>query len=151
MKAVDLNRLLFDGRLKAREDSTQAFMLLCSGERRARLPLGERLVEDGLLRKATLSDYMLWLREYLKRQGAGGLYFYGGPFSTEAPRFFVALKDIALPELNDREGLSIIVPAGISVKLPPQLPHERRRVTLFLMDGFTCVGWPIFVFSDICF
>lgn len=106
----------------------------------AAAPSGKRELRSPAFRKATLDEYVAWLRLYLD-QGGRPTHYYDYPFRGE--RWLIAEQDFTTGGECGTFSAEIIVPEGVEY-----LGGGRGHNELYFMDGARHIGHVVPVFDD---
>ncbi|MBA7716890.1 hypothetical protein ES703_125974 [subsurface metagenome] len=145
-EAKTLNSLLEEARIaeKRSRDDFRAKTAKYEKERNERIKKAEKLFM-GKLRQARVEDYKNWLAGFLAMDNKP-THCYDYPLERGLDEWKVALSDFQIVPLFGANSLQIIIPKGIKF-LGGELGHNN----LYLMDGFSCLGGWVPIYSDIHF
>lgn len=145
-EAKILNSLLGKARIaeKKSHDAFRTKIAKYEKERNERVKKADELFM-GRLRPARVEDYKNWLAGFLAMDNKP-THCYNYPLERGMEDWKVALADFQIVPLFGADSLNIIVPKGIRF-LGGELGHNN----LYLMDGFSCLGGWVPIYSDIHF
>lgn len=145
-EAKILNSLLEETRVAERKRYADAMAKIAQieKERNKRIKKADKLFM-GKLRQARVKDYKDWLAGFLEK-GNKPTHCYDYPMERGLDEWKIALVDFQIVPLFGTDSLQIIVPKGIKF-LGGKLGHTN----LYFMDGFSCLGGWIPIYSDIHF